>query len=178
MTIRCRTHTRTTARILLTLCLVATATAQYPNTDSPLGINPFGFKDWSTEVAFVDMMKWFRGWENHGADGGITPRAQLDENGWPLYLNPGQELTLGHGAGTEDHYPGGRYLFTWEGDGSFSPRMACTFVEYDEANKRAVIDVDGTGLWWGIRLDRTNPDDHARNMHCWLPGFWDEATYT
>jgi hypothetical protein len=170
---------RPLAQAVLSVAMAVSAlVAQYPNSNTPLGINPFGYTDYGTEVAFVDMFMYFRGWEHHGAPDGITPLEQLDESGWPRYLNPGQQLTVGHGAGSEGHFPGGRYLFTWEGEGTFSPRMGCTFVSTDLTNKRIVINVDSTQLWWGIRLDSTNPDDHARNMHCWLPGFWYEATYT
>jgi len=172
------TRAATAIPALLTLLLtVAAAPAQYPNDNSPLGINPSGFSDWSEEVAFIDMFCWFRGWENHDSANGNMPAEQLDSSGWPEYVNAGQEVTVGHGAGTDGHFPGGRYLFTWEGEGTFSPRMGCTFVSTDMSNKRIVIQVDSTQQWWGIRLNTTNTADHARNMHCWLPGFWDEDTY-
>jgi hypothetical protein len=50
-------------------------------------------------------------------------------------------------------------------------------VETDVTNRWAVIFVDNTELWWGLRLTATTQGDHARNMHCWLPGFWDETTH-
>ena len=38
---------------------------------------------------------------------------------------------------------------------------------------RAVVNVDSTSGWWGVKLTRTNPDNYVRNIHCIMPGFWD-----
>jgi len=164
--------------MVLTAGLSAAAFAQYANTNSPLAINLGGIAEWGTEIAFFDMFRMFRGWENHGAADGITPMEQLDEYGWPTYVNAGQELTMGWGnCPIGNKYPSGRYLLTWEGEGTFSARNGCSFVETDLANRRIVISVDSTVAWWGIRLNTTNPSNYAKNMRCYLPGFWDEATY-
>jgi hypothetical protein len=157
-------------------CLSVPASAQYPNTGSPLGINLSGPNDYATQVVWYDMFLWFRGWEQ-STDGGAVPASQLDSCGWVKSLNAGQEAWVGHGAGTNSHYPGGNYLLTWEGDGAMGVRQACTFVSYDSVNHRAVVRVDSTQAWFGVKITRTNPANYIRNIHMYMPGFWDTGTF-
>lgn len=167
---------RILAAAALAVTLAAPLHAQRPNTGSPLGINLSPPNDFATTVIWYDMFMWFRGWEQ-STDGGAVPAAQLDSSGWVKSLNPGQEAWVGHGAGTENHYPGGNYLLTWEGDGAMGVRQACTFVSYDSLNRRAVVRVDSTQPWFGVKIVRTNPSNYIRNIHMYMPGFWDTGTY-
>ncbi len=152
------------------------ATAQYPNSGSPLGINVSTPCDFGTQVIWHDMFLWFRGWEQ-SPDGSGLPASQLDSAGWVKSLNAGQEAWVGHGAGTNGHFPGGNYLLTWEGDGAMGVRQGCSFVSYDSLNRRAVVHVDSTAAWFGVKITRTTPANYIRNIHMYMPGFWDTGTY-
>jgi hypothetical protein len=157
-------------------CMCVPASAQYPNSGSPLGINVSSPSDFSTQIVWYDMFMWFRGWEQ-SPDGSPLPAAQLDSSGWVKSLNAGQEAWVGHGAGTNSHYPGGNYLLTWEGDGAMGVRQACSFVSYDSVNHRAVVRVDSTQAWFGVKITRTNAANYIRNIHVYMPGFWDTGTF-
>jgi hypothetical protein len=147
--------------------------AQYPNDGSPLGSNLSWVCDWNTQIPWVDMFMFFRGWER--GDGSAFPAAQLDSCGWVKYLNAGEVANVGHGSGSAGHYPGGNYTLLWQGEGTLATRGssagAAQFVSYDSVNHRAVVHVDSTQDWFGISITKTTPGNYVRNIHMIMPGF-------
>jgi len=163
---------------VLTICVMladAVWAAQYPNTNSPLGTNVAAIADWNSELYFFDVARCWRGWENHGVTEGLMPPEQVDESGYPKYVNPDQNITIGW---LNQSKPAGKYLVTWDGEATFTEHRqgpnACQIVE--RGNNWLVI--NGIAKeWWGLRLTSTNPNNHIRNLHIYAPGFWDEATH-
>jgi hypothetical protein len=107
---------------------VATSGARRPQSDRPfattnpqsairnpqspqIGMNLAGVADWSTQWAFVNAFKAARQWQEEGP----KPFA-YDARGNPL-LKPGQRVSTYLLRELGGHYPGGRYVVTWQGTG-------------------------------------------------------------
>lgn len=96
---------------------------------STLAWGVHGISDWSTAMAFIDIMKTSRPLEMHGAGqpavkyNDLKKRGFLDRNGWPTKLDPKYERFATLWAWDNDSPARGdrkgRYVLTYEGDGSF-----------------------------------------------------------
>ncbi len=145
------------------------------NETSPLGTNLTGINYWTAELPFKDVFKaaapWIpqtdppSTWNTGQAFAGATA------DGYPL-LNPGQAAgtLLLWGLGT--HYPAGRYVCLYDGQGTIRFRSGATVAS--EVPGRIEIDVvPNNGIW--LQLTATNPVDPVRNIRVIVPGA--EATY-
>lgn len=136
-----------------------------------MGINPTGIADWGTAWPFVDAFRSSRNWisQQPGATWGKGPALDLDDRGWVRRLEPGKwadtpvmlEAT---------RMPKGRYVVTWEGDGdvgvwSGDPRTK----PLNLTANRFEFDLGTSGVF--LRLARTNPANHVRDIHVWMPGY-------
>ena len=106
--------------------LFAVAITQPVNAESALGTNLTNISDWSREWCFVDAFKASRAGISGSVDGTWNDgRAlDLDEDGWVRSLLEGQiarTLLLSDPAG---HYPAGRYIVLYEGEGTIEVGMA------------------------------------------------------
>lgn len=138
-----------------------------------MGMNLSGVVDWSTEWPFVDVFKHSREWIPQRADHWVWQThepLELTPEGWPL-------LAQGQAAGTlmlrdiSPHYPAGRYVCEYDGDGDIVFGMAARVahavpgrIELDVAH-----DVGGIHL----KITRSSRDDPVRNIRVWMPGFED-----
>ncbi|MEO8670464.1 MAG: hypothetical protein ABI411_04050 [Tahibacter sp.] len=163
------------------------------NFGSPLGANLDGVVDYSTSYNFVDVMKQSRSWITQSTAGsGIfdTDDAaclDLDANGYVRSLVPqtGQPgctapnynavATLFFFGDFAAHYPGGRYVVTYDGQGSISYFFAATKNVALSTPGRDVLDVNAANGGWMMRLDAITAGNPIRNIHVWMPGF-DENT--
>ncbi|MHC5053627.1 MAG: hypothetical protein ACYTKD_02795 [Planctomycetota bacterium] len=145
----------------------------WPNDASALGINLAGVIDWSSELPFVDMFRRSRKWisQQEGREWGKGDPLELDPDGWVKRLAPGQraETFLSSGG----NIPGGTYVCLYEGRGEIDFRGAGRVTKREPG--RLEVDVTPGKGSWAIRLARTNPDDHIRNIRVIMPGF--EDTY-
>lgn len=157
----------------------------------PLGLNVRGVVDWATQLVFIDMFKTARQW--------IPQRVRSDSDPWTCdgpadtildicndfdhgFRADGYPATLGldQAVGAMmardliGHYPRGKYLVLWDGDGSLTARFDGTIVRRGVGLVELDV-VPQTHLNNGIflRVTRTNPDDPIRNIRVYMPGFHD-----
>ncbi|MCC7255635.1 MAG: hypothetical protein IT467_06840 [Dokdonella sp.] len=164
-----------------------------PNHGSPLGTNLDGVVDYSTSYNFVDVMKQSRSWitqDTNGAgvfDTGEEACLDLDAHGHlnslaPVTARPGCQSTSYNAVATlfffgdqAGHYPGGRYIVTWDGSASISYHFAAQRNVALSAPGRDVLDVTAANGGWMMRFDAVDAGNPPRNIHVWMPGY-DENT--
>lgn len=154
--------------LLLGTCVTASAQPEarslFPRRDR-LGMNLSGVIDWTREWPLVDVFKPSRRWITKGPGEFI-----FDVHGNPL-LQPGQAVETLMVREINGHYPGGRYVATWEGTGKVVMQRWDVRRVVSEAPGRLELDVvPGDG---GIQVEVTasDPRDPIRNIHCWMPGY-------
>ncbi len=143
-------------------------------TRSPLvGINLSGIAYFGAQFPFADLTKSSGGWSSRYSDGAFRGEFPAVRDGLPTALHPGQHAVAVMGwPGT--HYPAGRYVVLWDGDGDIGFPLSRVKVAERQAH-RIVAEVDNSeGFWVGI--ERTDPADPVRNVRVLWPGT--EATYT
>lgn len=156
-------------------CSVYTA----PNQQNKIGVNLQGLSYWTTQTPFVDLHREGSDWVffvvNQGWSSGDAFKSQVtfDPNGYPTYLPPG--ITVGTLMARDilTHYDAGKYTILYDGDG------VLTFGMYDVVRVRygigkCIVDVlpstnGNNGLL--VTIERTNPDNHIRNIRVIRPGF-------
>jgi hypothetical protein len=79
-----------------------------------IGINISEMTYYSTEFVFKDLAKTMVAVRTGS---GFT-EAQFDENGYPLYLAPGQSIDLSYGIDTDFAFPEGQYHVFFDGEGT------------------------------------------------------------
>ena len=106
--------------------LFAVTITQPVNARSTLGTNLTDISDWSREWCFVDAFKASRAWISGSVDGTWDDgRAlDLDENGWVRSLLEGQIARTLLLLDLSGHYPAGRYIVLYDGQGTIEYRGA------------------------------------------------------
>ena len=160
-----------------------------------LGTNLAGISDWSTEVPFLDAFKSSRQWITQcesgepGCKGGWSTdefdQLKLDEHGWvkslPAPADPPQftrvRTILFGGNG---HYPGGKYVVLYDGEGTIAYTFDAVKDEAASRPGRDVLNVDFSRGGEGIHLIITATDprktgNYIRNIRV-VPIAY-EATY-
>lgn len=149
--------------VLLITLLTAACPAASPNP-APLGINLTELTYYSAELPFIDVMK-------HAAPWSSGRRDQPWVDAGPLKVSAsGDVLSLASGAGQmaksltlrTPHFPPGRYVLTWEGEGTVRCRFACKEIEREPG--RIVLQVWSSEEGIEIDLNWTNPENPARNF--------------
>jgi hypothetical protein len=145
--------------------------AQTAPPRSPLGMNVAGLDDWSTEITFLDAFKtsrpWFSGSRSTWADGRAL---DLDADGWVRSLQPGQfarTLMFWDLSRAPGRYPAGRYVVTYDGQGTLA--YAGGAVRVETAPGRDVLDVDPARGGIGLFITATSSADYVRNIRVRLP---------
>ena len=90
----------------------AAISAIAPPAPPHFGMNLASVEDWSREWAFVDVFKNSRPWIEKGP----KPFA-YDAHGWPI-ISPGQSVETLMVRELDGHYPAGRDVATWSGNGT------------------------------------------------------------
>jgi hypothetical protein len=145
---------------------VATALPGRAGADAPfpMGMNLAGVADWSSEIVFVDAMKASRPWssQKEGAAFGQGGPLPLDERGWPKQLADQQfaEALIYMDIGA--HYPGGKYVCTFEGKGELEFSNAAQGKK--AGPNRYAVDVDNARGFMAVRVRKTDPKDPVRNI--------------
>lgn len=166
------------ARILGFAALLAglPAPAQAPNEFSPVGVNLSDLAYWTAERVFVDVFKHAGRWlpqRSTSWEWDTGESLDLDADGWVRTLRPGQAAGTVTCLGTEGHYPGGRYVCLYDGDGDIQLGFDARTVRVQPGRIEFDVTPSNGGIY--VKLVRTNPQNPVRNIRVILPGF--EATY-
>ncbi len=142
-----------------------------------LGINLAEVTYYTREWVFVDAMKQSRDWLPTRS-GGSNPwnsgeTLSLNKDGWPI-LNDGQAAHTIMMIDTQGAYPAGRYVCTYDGDGTIEFNYDAKVVSRN--GNRIELDVSPTNRGIYLRIDQSNPNDPVRNVKVWLPGFENAAS--
>jgi len=128
------------------------------------GMNFYHLKDWNREQPFLNNFKTARAWisQREGRWDSQEP-LELDENGYVKRLLPGQWAASLLLTEVTEHFPGGDYVFLYDGEGEFAWRGNARLR--DSAPGRQVVEVtnSGTGFVHFV-ITGINPDNHPRNL--------------
>lgn len=135
------------------------------------GVNLAPVHSWSTAWTFVDLFKTSRPWVGQisgQAEPFDTGKAvKTDENGWPILVgNEAVGTLMMHGM--DGHYPGGRYICRYQGEGEIHFGMDAEIIRQGPG----VIELfvrPRHGIY--LRIDRSNPSDPVRNISIKTPEF-------
>jgi hypothetical protein len=139
-----------------------------------VGTNLSGIAYYATQFPFADMMKSGMGWISRDDSGAVgAPFPAMTADGYPAALNPGQHA-ISAVAWNDTHYPAGRYVILWEGEGAISFPMSTVSVAESSPNRIAIDVTDTTGQLW-VSIDQTSAANPVRNLRFLWPGT--EATF-
>lgn len=151
--------------LILTLALPARA-------EAPVGLNLAPVTDWSTQSAFLDVMKTARPWIVHQAgqwggagEADLIAADVLDSNGWPK-RKPRELGTIGTVILTDLPEQAtvfaGTYRLQFDGDGIVEVSGRATNVRYVEGG--VMFDFSPGPGPVEIRIQRSDPDNYVRNI--------------
>ena len=152
------------------LCLSAQGSqAATSKLRSAVGTNLDAVTYWSTEVPFVDVMKssgqWISGdktqWDN-------KQRLDLDADGWVRSLAPGQVARMLTLREIGEHYPAGRYLVRYKGQGIIKFEYAARVVSQQPGEILLQVAPQNGGV--SMVIEATNPADYLRDIEITMPG--------
>jgi hypothetical protein len=139
-----------------------------------VGTNLGGVAYFSSQFPFANMLKSSEGWGSKGPSGSPGgPFLSMTPDGYPAALKPNHSAIAAVGW-VNAHYPAGRYVVLWDGDGALSIGGNPGKVALTSAN-RMTLDVTDTTTPLFVSIDRTNPANPVRNVRFLWPGT--EATY-
>lgn len=140
------------------------------------GINLAGIASWTSSWPFVDCFKIRRPWISGNHSGTVWDDGRpisIDEDGWVSSLLPDQRAHTLIYDNNFGHYPAGRYVCLYEGEGQI--QIGGDATEVSRAPGRIELDVtpSSEGMW--LAIYSVTGGDHIRDIRIILPGF--EATY-
>lgn len=114
------------------------------NAHSPLGMNLMKNVSYASGWAFVDAWKHARAWisQKPGMGWGEGGPLDRDENGWVWSLLEGQIARTLLLLDLSGHYPAGRYIVLYDGQGTIEYRGAAQKDIAASRQRRDVIEVD------------------------------------
>lgn len=151
-------------------CLLAPAgQAATSGLRSAIGTNLDAVTYWSTQIPFVDVMKssgpWISGdktlWDN-------KQRLDLDADGWVRSLAPGQVARMLTLREIGEHYPAGRYLVRYKGEGTIKFEYAARVVSQKPGEILLQVTPQNGGV--SMVIEATNPANHLRDIEITMPG--------
>lgn len=147
------------------------------NDGAFMGANLESITDSSRSVVFTDAFKTARSWIpqttpfNGTWDTGDA--LDLDNNGWPASLAPGQAAAAVLLNNQEGNYPTGSYTCLYDGTGTITFRGDANVTAQEEG--RMEVFIDPTSSLTVLSVTDTDELDPIRNIRLVLPGF--ESTY-
>ncbi len=150
-----------------------------PATGARMGMNLGNVSFYSPDWVFVDVLKVAQvtdGFPWQLVGGGSKPA--LDAEGYPRGLGAGQAASTITMRAIGGRYPGGVYTLLYEGDGDIQLGLDAEQkrVSHDgrgTASHQVAVTPSGEGIQ--VRITRSNPSNHVRNVRLLMPGF-DERT--
>ena len=132
-------------------------------------------------VSYAGDMLYFNDLTRHGSHWlptNETMRFTQDANGYPTSID-GEGSLLMLVVEEMRGLPNGDYLLTWEGTGRFTiefNEQTWTFTEQDQSPQTLTV-TDAQAINTVLLfLEHTDPDDHLRDLHLWLPGTSDATS--
>lgn len=143
---------------------------------APLGMNLSYVRDWSTQLAFVDVFKRARQWIPQQFDDNVWDTGDtlnIDQYGWIASLDSGKAAGTLLFIGVNGNYPSGTYVCLYEGTGSFQFGFDATVTSSQPG--RILLSVSPSEMGIHMKIVETDPVDPIRNIRVIMPGF--EDTY-
>lgn len=140
------------------------------------GINLSHIPSWTPSWPFVDAFKIRRPWLSSPLDRSVWDDGQpisTDTDGWVNSILPGQLIHTLIYDNAQGHYPSGRYVVLYEGQGQLNLRGDAQIVS--DTPGRMEVDITPTNGGIHFEVLTTDPQDHIRNIRLIMPGF--EDTY-
>lgn len=161
---------------LWALLLTSGAWGQYRNEGARVGVNLATVADWSSSLPFVDVFKNSRPWVSQRPQGGpwnTREEIALTPEGWVASLQPNQAAAALMCRDLEGHYPAGRYVCLYDGEGRIEFRLEGRAVSQRPGRIELEVKPGNSGIL--LRILQTNPENPVRNIRVLMPGF--EETY-
>lgn len=155
-----------------------------PSRDLSVGTNLSGIADWSTQLPFLDAMKFSRAWITQCVAGEPDCRGQwstdepdkldLDEQGWVRSLPAPADAPEFTRVSTlifrdiEGRYPGGSYVVLYDGEGTLEYSLDARKDAAASRPGRDVITVNPSGNGILLSITATDPNgtgNYLRNIH-------------
>lgn len=154
-----------------------------PNRNVSIGMNIAGLSYYSSEVKFVDVAKESMEWLTERREGALShqwntheeAKVHFDQDGYPTQLEDTMILvTL---MLREGHWsPGGNYTILYDGEGELDLALV-HFTRIYEGKGRMIVNMDPGSGGIELKIMRTNPKNHIRNIRVILPGFEDRHAH-
>ncbi len=157
----------------------AAATAGPLDLSKPsMGINLNKVEFFSPEWVFVDVMQMTRRnmpgfpWDLVNPNNAAPP--DVDPRGYPIGLRNGQAVWTLALRGLKGRYPGGDYTVMFDGEGELElgwDAQRTVKANDGTATARFEVPVTPTDAGISVRIVRSNPANHVRNIRVIMPGF-------
>lgn len=147
-----------------------------PNPCAKSGVNLSYIPSWTSSWPFVDAFKIRRPWISGTPDRNTWDDGRpisTDSDGWVTALLPNQIAHTLIYDNVFGHYPGGRYVVLYEGQGQINLRGDAQIV--NQSPGRMEVDVTPGNVGIHFEVLASDPQDYIRNIRVIMPGF--EGTY-
>ncbi|MEM7201778.1 MAG: hypothetical protein AAF628_16040 [Planctomycetota bacterium] len=135
------------------------------NRTSPAGGNLSELAYWTTERVFVNVFNRAAPWWSQKTTSSVWQTSEpldVDADGWVRSLRSEQAAGTLMFRDSAGHYPDGRYHVTYDGDGDL--QLGFDAREVRRSPGLIEIDVSPSDAGIYVKLVRTNPADHLRNI--------------
>ncbi len=128
------------------------------------GINIYSAKDWSRLQPFLNVMKTARPWISQSEGKWDDQQAlAFDENDYVKELKPGQWATTLMLTKVSDSFPGGEYIFLYEGEGEIEWSGNGRLVS-SEPGRQVVQVTNNDKGFVQMTMKSVNPANYPKNM--------------
>ncbi len=128
------------------------------------GMNYYQPKDWNREQPFLNVMKTSRSWISQTESTWDDQRPlPLDERGYVTRLEPGQRAATIMLTDLGERFPGGNYIFLYDGEGSFEWKNAARLIS-KQPGRQVVSFTPSDSGFVHLAITEINPDNYPRNM--------------
>ena len=153
------------AAAICLLLLASAAEARSYSVRSAIGTNLLAIQySSSPQLPFIDLMKYSGAWIPSNAQDAAT--LDLDADGWIRSLPPGQSATTWM-LTSVNHYPAGRYLVRYKGNGTL--RFSGATVVSQKPSE-IVLEVTPGKHGISLGISTTDPADYLRDIEIIMPG--------
>ena len=135
-----------------------------PEVKAKYGINLYAPKDWNRQQIFLNVMRMARPWISQGDQAWDDKRPiDVDENGYVRSLLPGQKAATIMLTNLTANFPGGEYIFLYDGEGTFEWKHNGRRISSEPG--REVVQVTNKDRGFTLmQVTSVNPDNYPRNM--------------
>ncbi|MBD3240994.1 MAG: hypothetical protein GF331_10450 [Chitinivibrionales bacterium] len=109
-------------------------------------------------------------WAIPGNVNGDPSYTSWDENGYPLSIPSGGYVECYPFFHNGGKYPLGEYVLTWDGEGVIELTIGGVTLVSEEPGRKVYNVAEHQGKGIRLRISETDPNNHIRNVHLWMPG--------